>query len=88
MELKTVCVYCSAAATAPDWLKGEAAKFGAGMAARGWRLIYGGASVGVMGALADAVHSPAAHKLYDPLRGGMTVDAHLYVAKHLADAAV
>lgn len=55
MELKTVCVYCSAAASAPDWLKEEAAKFGAGIAARGWKLIYGGASVGVMGALADAV---------------------------------
>lgn len=55
MELKSVCVYSGSAAQAPDWLVEEAVAFGKGMAQRGWRLVYGGASVGVMGALADAV---------------------------------
>lgn len=54
MEIRSVCVYCSASSTAPAWLFEEIADFGRGVAARGWRLIYGGASVGVMGALADA----------------------------------
>lgn len=55
MELRSVCVYSSSAARAPDWLTEEAITFGKGLAQRGWRLVYGGASVGVMGALADAV---------------------------------
>jgi uncharacterized protein (TIGR00730 family) len=55
LELRSVCVYCSSAASAPQWLKDEVVSFGKGLAARGWRLVYGGASVGVMGALADAV---------------------------------
>ena len=55
MELKSVCVYSGSAAQPPDWLVEEAVAFGSGVARRGWRLVYGGASVGVMGALADAV---------------------------------
>lgn len=54
MEIRSVCVYCASAATAPAWLFDEVKAFGAGLARRGWRLVYGGASVGVMGALADA----------------------------------
>ncbi len=55
MELRSVCVYSGSAAHAPDWLVEDAVGFGQGMARRGWRLVYGGASVGVMGAMADAV---------------------------------
>jgi hypothetical protein len=54
VEIRSVCVYCSASSSAPPWLFEEIADFGRGVAVRGWRLIYGGASVGVMGALADA----------------------------------
>jgi uncharacterized protein (TIGR00730 family) len=54
MEIRSVCVYCASASTAPEWLFEEVKAFGAGLARRGWRLVYGGASVGVMGALADA----------------------------------
>jgi uncharacterized protein (TIGR00730 family) len=55
MELRSVCVYSSSAANPPQWLAEEAVGFGKGLAQRGWRLVYGGASVGVMGTLADSV---------------------------------
>jgi uncharacterized protein (TIGR00730 family) len=53
-EISTVCVFCgSSGGTAPAYV--EAARAFAGEAARaGVRLVYGGASVGLMGALADA----------------------------------
>ena len=54
MEIRSVCVYCASSSSAPAWLFDEVRAFGAGLASRGWRLVYGGASVGVMGALADA----------------------------------
>ena len=57
MEIRSVCVYCAASTGAPAWLNDEAREFGKGLASRGWRLVYGGASVGVMGALADSVLS-------------------------------
>ncbi|MGH9443625.1 MAG: TIGR00730 family Rossman fold protein [Thermoanaerobaculia bacterium] len=55
MEIRSVCVYCASSTTAPAWLNEEVREFGRGLASRGWRLVYGGASVGVMGALADSV---------------------------------
>ena len=57
MDIRSVCVYCASSATAPEWLNEEVREFGKGLASRGWRLVYGGASIGVMGALADAVLS-------------------------------
>jgi uncharacterized protein (TIGR00730 family) len=57
MEIRSVCVYCASSSTAPGWLTEEIQEFGMGLASRGWRLVYGGASVGVMGALADSVLS-------------------------------
>ena len=57
MEIGSVCVYCASSTTAPEWLTKEVREFGKGLATRGWRLVYGGASIGVMGALADAVLS-------------------------------
>lgn len=57
MEIRSVCVYCASSSTAPAWLTDEVREFGKGLAARGWKLVYGGASIGVMGALADSVLS-------------------------------
>ena len=57
MEVRSVCVYCASSRTAPVWLIEEVQEFGKGLASRDWRLIYGGASVGLMGALADSVLS-------------------------------
>jgi uncharacterized protein (TIGR00730 family) len=53
--MKTICVYCgSSPGLLPDY-RDSARRLGFELAARGLRLVYGGASVGVMGAVADAV---------------------------------
>jgi hypothetical protein len=54
MELKSVCVFCgSRNGNRPDYLAGARA-LGAELARRGLTLVYGGTSVGLMGAMADA----------------------------------
>jgi uncharacterized protein (TIGR00730 family) len=54
MELRTVCVFCgSRPGNRPDF-RTAATELGAELARRKLTLIYGGASVGLMGALADA----------------------------------
>ena len=55
--MKNLCVYCSSSdAIAPIYLE-TARALGAQIAARGDTLIYGGADLGLMGALARAVHA-------------------------------
>ncbi|PTL76157.1 TIGR00730 family Rossman fold protein [Vitiosangium sp. GDMCC 1.1324] len=54
-ELKSVCVFCGSRMGArPDYLEGARA-LGTELARRGLALVYGGTSVGLMGAMADAV---------------------------------
>lgn len=49
-----VCVYCgSSPGSRPEYME-AAVGLGRGLARRGWGLVYGGASVGLMGAVADA----------------------------------
>ena len=53
----TLCAFCGAkSGNDPRWVVG-AFDFGVAMARRGWRLVYGGGRVGLMGALADGVLS-------------------------------
>ncbi|MCK5771527.1 TIGR00730 family Rossman fold protein [Algiphilus sp.] len=53
--MRTLCVYCgSSRGNHPDYLHAVRA-LGSVIAERGIRLVYGGASVGIMGALADVV---------------------------------
>lgn len=53
--IRTLCVYCgSSRGNHPDYLHAVRA-LGSVIAERGMRLVYGGASVGIMGALADVV---------------------------------
>jgi uncharacterized protein (TIGR00730 family) len=52
--MKTVTVYAGSAPEAPEGLLAVARALGAGIAQRGWVLVYGGARIGLMGALADA----------------------------------
>lgn len=49
-----VTVYAGSAPGAPRHLVDLAAGLGTGIARRGWVLVYGGARIGLMGALADA----------------------------------
>ncbi|HZI08275.1 MAG TPA: TIGR00730 family Rossman fold protein [Archangium sp.] len=54
MEPKSVCVFCgSRMGTRPEYLEGARA-LGTEIARRGLTLVYGGTSVGLMGAMADA----------------------------------
>ncbi len=54
MELKSVCVFCGSRMGArPEYLEGAKA-LGAELARRGITLVYGGTTVGLMGAMADA----------------------------------
>jgi uncharacterized protein (TIGR00730 family) len=51
---RSVCVFCASSnGTMPTFLEAARA-LGQTIAERGWQLIYGGAEVGMMGALADA----------------------------------
>jgi uncharacterized protein (TIGR00730 family) len=52
--IRSVTVYAASAPEAPPPLRAVARALGAGIAARGWLLVYGGANVGLMGELADA----------------------------------
>ncbi|MDU6376516.1 MAG: TIGR00730 family Rossman fold protein, partial [Bradyrhizobium sp.] len=54
-EIRTVCVYCgSGPGTNPSFIE-SAKALGKAFAESGVRLVYGGGSVGMMGAVAKAV---------------------------------
>lgn len=54
MNIRTLCVYCGSSPGQQSLYKEQAAAFGALLAQRGITLVYGGASIGLMGAVADA----------------------------------
>jgi len=61
MNLSAVCLFCGASPGArPDYLI-AARTFGAVLAKRGIRLVYGGGSVGMMGAAADGCLEAGGH---------------------------
>lgn len=53
----SVCVYCGARAGTDPRFEVEATRLGTGIAARGWRLVYGAGDVGLMGAVARAAQA-------------------------------
>lgn len=55
MQIERLCVYCGSANGADPRYAAAAAELGAGLAARGIELVYGGGRNGLMGCLADAV---------------------------------
>lgn len=53
--IQRVCVFCgSSRGVNPEYAR-TAEALGAGLVTRGWGLVYGGGSVGLMGAIADSV---------------------------------
>ncbi len=54
---RSVCLFCGSSETADPKYTEAARAFGEGVAARGWRLVYGGGGVGLMGASARAAHA-------------------------------
>jgi hypothetical protein len=55
MDLKRVCVYCGSSPNKDAAVEEEVRLFGRELANRGIVLVYGGSSLGLMGALADEV---------------------------------
>jgi uncharacterized protein (TIGR00730 family) len=53
-SIRSVTVYAASAPAAAPALRSLARDLGAGIAERGWLLVYGGARIGLMGELADA----------------------------------
>jgi len=54
MEIRSICIYCgSNPGTRPEYIE-QARSFARMLARRGIRVVYGGASIGIMGAIADA----------------------------------
>ena len=54
--MKSICVYCSSSNAVDPHYVAAAVEFGTLLGQRGLTLVYGGASVGLMGQLATAVH--------------------------------
>ncbi|MBI4664796.1 MAG: TIGR00730 family Rossman fold protein [Nitrospinae bacterium] len=54
MGVKSVCVFCGSSTAAPEWAMDLAERVGRGLAEKGVHLVYGGASIGMMGAMANA----------------------------------
>jgi uncharacterized protein (TIGR00730 family) len=56
-----VCVFCGARTGNLPQFEFAARKLGQEIAGRGWSLVYGGAKIGMMGAVADAVMDSGGH---------------------------
>jgi uncharacterized protein (TIGR00730 family) len=54
--VRSICVYCGSSNTTKDEYLDLATRFGAALAARGLRMVYGGGAVGLMGRCAKAAH--------------------------------
>src|SRR5690606_38418553 len=54
MNIRSICVYCGSSPGARPAYVEQATAFGAALAQRGISVVYGGASIGLMGAVADA----------------------------------
>jgi uncharacterized protein (TIGR00730 family) len=59
--VRSVCVYCASVETIPSHYPELAAEVGKQIAARGWRLVSGGGSTSMMGAVAAAARTGGAH---------------------------
>ncbi|MBI4827284.1 MAG: TIGR00730 family Rossman fold protein [Nitrospinae bacterium] len=74
MTIRSVCVYLASSDAAPESMKSLAREVGEGIARRGWRLVYGGASVGLMGEMANAALAAGGEVLG-------VIPQHLYLAE-------
>ena len=84
--IRSVTVYAASAPEAPAALRAVARALGAGIAERGWLLVYGGATIGLMGELADAALAAAGASRASsstPSRASRT--SHLHVLDTVGD---
>ena len=57
----TICVYCASSEHLAEVYLAAARELGEALAARKWRLVYGGGNRGLMGALAHSIHTHRGH---------------------------
>lgn len=53
--MRKACVFCASSTKVPQYYIDEATALGKRLVAEGWGMVYGGGSVGLMGAVADAM---------------------------------
>ncbi len=53
--MRKACVFCASSTKVPQYYLDEATALGERLVAEGWGMVYGGGSVGLMGAVADAM---------------------------------
>lgn len=61
--MKSICVFCGSSEGRLSTYKEQAHQLGQLMGERGWRLVYGGGSMGVMGAVAQSTVDHGGHVL-------------------------
>lgn len=61
LPIRTICVFCASSPSAAEIYKETARDLGRGMGRLGIGLIYGGASIGLMGCVARGVHEAGGH---------------------------
>jgi len=59
--MKKICIFCSSSDKAKPSFFTSAVEIGEIIGMRGWTLVYGGTDIGLMGAVAEAVHSKGGH---------------------------
>jgi uncharacterized protein (TIGR00730 family) len=59
--IRTVCVYCASSSRTPQIYLDAASALGCALAAGGFRIVYGGGSLGSMGHMAEAALAAGAH---------------------------
>ena len=52
--MKRACIFCASSPAIPDIYKEEATRLSEILVSKGWGIVYGGGSTGLMGAVADA----------------------------------
>ena len=55
-EIRAICVFCASSQSVDELFKNTALELGRELGKKGIELVYGGASIGLMGCLARGVH--------------------------------
>ena len=59
--IRSVCVFCASSEELDQTYVADAQRLGTLIGQRGWRMVFGGGTIGLMGAVARAVHAEGGH---------------------------
>ncbi len=80
--IKSVTVYCGSSNGVDPSYVGLAQRLGKAIAKRGWRLVYGGGNVGLMGQTATSCHAAGGKVLGIMPRFLQNIEGHLETVEH------